>query len=201
MQNFGIETVSKFVELNPKDVVPPSLKFKDSKGSVRASEVVKTGSWNLIDRSFVAGAKCYRCLHTIYLSEELVNVPDPTELRGSLRSYGISVDGANVALVTANVRMPGGQKTGQYRPNCQAQLDQGYHTLVSKSQQAGLSLPTLVMVIIPTRSIPLYGEIKTWGDCVKGIPTVCITKKKLEKFGSDPNLCGKVWYVSIIYLE
>ncbi|KAG4441773.1 hypothetical protein IFR05_002764 [Cadophora sp. M221] len=29
-------------------------------------------------------------------------------------------------------------------------------------------------------TIPLYAEIKRWGDCIAGVPTVCITKGKIE---------------------
>jgi hypothetical protein len=87
------------------------------------------------------------------------------------------------------------------KPSLQDVFNQGYReecrklfnkTFLSLNQDPS-KIP-FMLVVLPKRDIPLYSEIKRWGDCEVGIPTVCITNDKLKKVG-DATLRANIWYV------
>jgi hypothetical protein len=41
--------------------------------------------------------------------------------------------------------------------------------------------PPLVIVLLPSKDARTYGNVKWWADCVRGVPTLCVTKEKLRK--------------------
>ncbi|TGO52411.1 hypothetical protein BOTNAR_0325g00040 [Botryotinia narcissicola] len=46
--------------------------------------------------------------------------------------------------------------------------------------------PRLLLVVVPDKDIRTYANIKWWGDCVAGFPTICITRGVLTK-GKEVN--------------
>ncbi|TGO08682.1 hypothetical protein BTUL_0196g00060 [Botrytis tulipae] len=51
---------------------------------------------------------------------------------------------------------------------------------VLRSENRGRN-PRLLLVVVPDKDIRTYANIKWWGDCVAGIPTICITRGVLTK--------------------
>lgn len=40
---------------------------------------------------------------------------------------------------------------------------------------------SLLFIILPENDETMYSDVKWWGDCVRGIPTMCITHKTISK--------------------
>jgi hypothetical protein len=78
----------------------------------------------------------------------------------------------------------------KYRAECQSIFDKALSSLMESPED----IPSFILMVLPCRDIALYSEVKRWGDCVVGIPTVCITSTKLLKVG-DPTLRANIWYV------
>ena len=49
---------------------------------------------------------------------------------------------------------------------------------------------SIIVVVLPEKDRRFYPEVKRWGDCIAGIPTFCITSKKI-KIGAD--CMANVW--------
>lgn len=66
-------------------------------------------------------------------------------------------------------------------------------------QNLGNSQNLPVLVVLPGEGDQnLYSAVKRWGDCVQGVPTICITLFSLTKYAQDPELCRKLRCVLLI---
>jgi len=173
------------VELNPKKLTPPTLKFSSAEVRVNA------GSWNLGGRTFFKNASAagasgsLSVLHIISFDGAVSpNIRD--KLRSSLFEYGIS-SGNDIPVVLTAETQPGNEGSVAYRTSCQAALNRAIKSWPVSSPIR------CVLVILSKKSIPFYSEIKMWGDCIMGIPTVCITRKKLNASATDDGLRANLW--------
>lgn len=70
---------------------------------------------------------------------------------------------------------------------------------------AQLKSPSLIVILLSSEDAGAYSNIKRWADCVKGVPTVCVSPSALQKNleakdwnrnpskSGDPRLLGNLW--------
>jgi hypothetical protein len=185
------------VELTPSTLGPPKLLFNDTKDQKTAT--INNGAWNLAEQtSFLKRGVACTSLNVINLTgkaglDDSINIILKEMARYSLADRSIAIIVSQPGVPPILPRLP--------KPSLQDAFNQGYReecrklfnkTFLSLNQDPS-KIP-FMLVVLPKRDIPLYSEIKRWGDCEVGIPTVCITNDKLKKVG-DATLRANIWYV------
>jgi hypothetical protein len=195
------------VKLKPTIVSAPKLIFAESPNKSEASPD-KEGAWNLAEqKSFLQkGAPC-STLHVIYLTLEMGLGEFVGAIGDEMLNYSLAKNitiNFSVPELAPSPPKPASPKEAEdskkeYRTKCQSILNKAFSSLNEKPS----NIP-FMLVVLPERSILLYPEVKRWGDCVVGIPTVCITSNKLKQVTSNdktaPMLRANIWYASQVLL-
>ncbi|KAH7314219.1 Piwi domain-containing protein [Rhexocercosporidium sp. MPI-PUGE-AT-0058] len=180
-KDFGMKTVNTFIRVESKKVNPPKLKFKG-----KSVLEVSMGSWNIGRESFNIGSKSLHRLSVISFCRSAS--PDGLSMiQNGLKVYGVANGSNPFPRTVVEVTEPALGNT--YREICQEVLNKAHAALKTKE------IPPIILVVLETHSIPLYAEIKRWGDCIAGVPTVCITKAKLE--GANAELAANIWQFNL----
>jgi hypothetical protein len=190
----------KLVELNASTLGPPKLLFNnDTKQQKTAT--INNGAWNLAEQSsFLKRGVACTSLKVINLTGKAVLEGSINIIRNEMVRYSLVDNGIKIIVSQPGVPpsppdspKPSSQEVNVfnqgYREECRKIFDETFTSLNQDPSQ----IP-FMLVVLPKRDIPLYSEIKRWGDCEVGIPTVCITNDKLKKVG-DATLRANVWYV------
>ncbi|TGO35544.1 hypothetical protein BHYA_0154g00060 [Botrytis hyacinthi] len=156
---FGLSIHGEFVE-----VVPKYLRNKSSwmlKNNNRIFQFANTG--NSISN-----------LNIILLNTDDNASKDQVrkfaqDLKRKIGDYGVTITGSESISNAAFSRN---------RVNFCTALDAALGVLRSKNRGRN---PRLLLVVVPDKDIRTYANIKWWGDCVAGIPTICITEEVLTK--------------------
>lgn len=104
------------------------------------------------------------------------------ELCGHLKGYGLGTEqfNPNVDLIQIDEPVadePDAKLSFEARRNkWQERLDKAYSNLED---------PSLVVVMLPFKDTQIYSDVKWWGDCVQGIPTVCMLWLKVKNWSRD----------------
>jgi eukaryotic translation initiation factor 2C len=68
-----------------------------------------------------------------------------------------------------------------------------------------LKSPPLIVAILPGEDASVYADIKRWANCIRGVPTVCVSPRAVWKNFNmktksgvpietrDPHLLGNLW--------
>jgi hypothetical protein len=188
----------KIVELKAQKVNPPKLLFDATNKEITAT--IDNGAWNLAKQSsFIQkGTKCTK-LNVMYLATKIDKLDEVRTILKELARYSIadgdidiksSATGSLPQLPDSASREATRDFKKKYRADCQSIFDRALSSL----KESPDDIPPFILMVLPSRDIALYSEIKRWGDCVVGIPTVCITSAKLLKVG-DATLRANIWYV------
>jgi len=76
-------------------------------------------------------------------------------------------------------------------------LDQAYAQIV----QSTATHPSLIFIFLPDKGAELYANVKWWSDCIKGIPTMCISADAIKQAvlgtskhpGNDLTVLANLW--------
>ncbi|KAF7949123.1 hypothetical protein EAE96_008292 [Botrytis aclada] len=175
---FGLSINNEFVEVVPRYLRQPILEFNGGSQFVISKQPINKSSWMLRDNNrifkFAESGKSIPNLHIIRLdhtdnADKAAVQKFARDLRDKIRGYGISLKG-NASISDA-----------AYSPNrlpfCFA-LNAALEAIRSRN---GSINPRLLLVVVPDKNIRTYANIKWWGDCIAGIPTICITTRVLTK--------------------
>ncbi|KAM0125610.1 hypothetical protein ACHAO1_010533 [Botrytis cinerea] len=184
---FGITPVTNLVEIKAGTLEAPALLLGGGTDRVLAHH----GSWELKSKKCRKPGIENPTLYVLWLrnagkSEHAQNeMQDATNtLVVSLEAFGLNQIKGRVfcqAIVPEENLDP-----EDYRQTCARTFENALRPVFK-----GARTVPLVMVVLPVRSRKLYPEIKRWGDCVIGIPTVCVLEKTLSK-GGDRARCGNI---------
>lgn len=204
---------SAFVELTARKLTLPNLSFgNDSTPTdVGARKNKKTnyptpGTWDLKPINLLYRVKdVLPKLHIIRLFRRPVDGNDDytnplSWLKGDLKegeSKSTFLSTVNASLTRHGFKI---QRIEAYEAEIPNNFDQSIQSRVEFGRNLtkaweSLGKPVFVMVQLPEKDIPIYASLKWWGDCEKGVRTVCVTSKKLEKCGQDQNMMSNFAYV------
>lgn len=103
----------------------------------------------------------------------------------ALRGYGINTNGG-LHVVEAIYN-------GQ-RSTAKTSFD---NALRSLKRLANTQDIPLILVALPNKDAGLYSDVKWWGDCCVGIPSICITQQTTRKYQEIPkgrnNMMANLW--------
>ncbi|KAM0130744.1 hypothetical protein ACHAO1_007696 [Botrytis cinerea] len=198
---FGLNVQPNFLSLDrTRRLIPPPLKFH-SNAFVRTVPK-NSASWTLTDvarksindntRGFAVIANPYPILYLICIDTKNPNKTRQIRandfarvLCADLYRYGFST--GNEASFMENVSMPLGSNPSVRRATFSITLDNAVTRL---KQRGGGVNPPLVVVLLPNSKksdADIYSDVKWWGDCVSGMPTVCVSTDGVER-GARPDL-------------
>ncbi|KAF5873532.1 putative piwi-domain-containing protein [Botrytis fragariae] len=175
---FGLSINDKFEEVVPRYLRQPILEFKGGSQFDISKQPMNRSSWMLKDNGrifkFAETGSSISNLHIIRLNVE--NNADKAEVMNLARDlsrrigdYGVTITG-NESVCDAAFSLN--------RSNFCIGLNAALAALRSRNSSRN---PRLLLVVVPDKNIRTYANIKWWGDCVAGIPTICITKGVLAK--------------------
>lgn len=100
----------------------------------------------------------------------------PVMLR-ALQSYGLGAQ--NIHALDCRTQGSGGNQ----RQNIANKLDDVWKKMGE---------PKLLLIMTCDKDARVYGDIKWWGDCLRGIPTICVTYEVMDKIGThrDKSVIG-----------
>lgn len=110
------------------------------------------------------------------------------KLKTSLAEYGIA--DKTMSLVWSFQNPVPRSPKNTYRDRCTKALADAIVNFEGKGKQ------NFILVVLPPKDTNFYPEVKRWGDCVLGVPTVCVTEPKLKLAAGDSKLCANIWYVA-----
>ncbi|TGO32040.1 hypothetical protein BHYA_0362g00020 [Botrytis hyacinthi] len=197
---FGLDVQPGFLSLDRiRQLPPPELKFghdftvrtaRGNPASWSLNEVANDPTRN--NRGFAVIGNPYPVLYLIYINsnpENLVPSTRATRFAGflcaDLHRYGFST--GNDTSLMEYALMSAIANPSARRAAFSATLDRAVARL---KQRSGGVDPPLVVVLLPNgkkSGAELYSDIKWWGDCVSGIPTVCVSRDGVER-GARPDL-------------
>ena len=148
----------------------PQLLFKDSQLAT-----VKDASWELDDSGLQFHAKSTDVNFSVLPIISFAGEIDTSRITQPLKHYGVTAQVVDAYTETVNPVTGYGLR---HRQNCINALNSAYAKLLTKCQRRK---PVVVLVILANKDRKLYPEIKFWGDCQKGLTTICLTRQKFDK--------------------
>ncbi|TVY84813.1 Protein argonaute 1B [Lachnellula suecica] len=205
-KDFGIQRTPEaksweMLKLDGIKLPLPKLVFgKANASSQKQALPPKDAQWFLTDRSMSAAGKSCSKLHVLWIfgaSEEFtsnIDVDKQTgylrELLKTLRGQGKDI-GCQKMLAHAPKYDP--QTKEVSREECLSELTRARSECSDSDESINL-----LLVVLPGVDRLLYPEVKRWGDCIQGTPTVCVTREKLNMtngtsgFNLTANICLKI---------
>ncbi|KAF7897184.1 hypothetical protein EAF00_005412 [Botryotinia globosa] len=180
---FGLSINHEFEEVIPRYLRQPTLVFKGGSQFNISTQEKNKSSWMLKNNNrifqFANTANSISSLNIILLDSGKNVSQDQVrkfaqDLSRKIGDYGVTFTGReNISNATSSPN----RMTFCFR------LDAALAIL--RSQNGGRN-PRLLLVVVPDKDIRTYANIKWWGDCFAGIPTICITRGVLTK-GKEVN--------------
>lgn len=188
------------MEVKSKDLDPPTLTANG-----KSLNIVE-GGWRFDGnpRGFDVGAGSCRELHIIWFdkgSNETTPSKVTDRLRRVLRDYNVSPDGlSSIKPIWEFRTTPQHQNNPiQYRTTCQSILNGCLNALRLRAENREVKA---LFIILKNQDTEFYAEIKRWGDCVAGVPTICAKNetlfprpapgKKQKPDHGSPALCANI---------
>jgi hypothetical protein len=114
-----------------------------------------------------------------------VKVPefDMQKLVGVLKDRGVLTGFRGFRDVVAEAPDSG---LGQfaYRDEARRELSKALNALINQNPARRVK-PKIILVVLPAKGPSLYAEVKRWGDCEVGIPTICVSDGKWYQMRID----------------
>lgn len=136
-------------------------------------DVKYKAQWNLRDRRFLKRPEAaFRlCIIRVDVNRDNLFNAFRRDLNNYLNQNRIYTNGDPLDAFATTVGT---------RANFVANLNTAYNTLLSDSRRNNTGDPPLVVVILSSKEPKTYAYLKWWGDCSKGIPTVCVTRATID---------------------
>ena len=172
MQDFGIKIEDNFIS------IPSLLPSHPQIIHDRTNNSLRRGAWSLTGMRFNRiPSRPLLVLPVIALGGRGSEKGDTEDLRESLISHGVAhKDIKHVGVST--------KLTNHTRAGISQNLTEALRDL---KKQCPLDIP-IILVVLHKKDISTYAEVKRWGDCNVGIPTICVTSSKLGNCPKDFNL-------------
>ncbi|CAG8960888.1 hypothetical protein HYFRA_00002425 [Hymenoscyphus fraxineus] len=202
--NFGIELTAKLDQITPIELQPPLMIAKEN------DLAVVKGGWRFNQsgsKGFHSSTRNFNELPIIWFDRSNGDkLPGHVtrRLRQVLNDYNVSHPESSVIKSIHEIKSTPkrGDDPIKYRKDCQDILDECLDTLEKQSEQG----VNFLYIILKDKDANFYAEIKRWGDCVKGIPTICTRYSTLfppEEKGkkradfNDTALCANISQLSM----
>ncbi|KAF7879476.1 hypothetical protein EAF04_000672 [Stromatinia cepivora] len=193
LSQFGFSVQDQFLEVVPKYLRQPILAFKNEDFNISEQSKNKS-SWMLRNNdrifNFANTGTVNFNLHIIRLNlednapfEKVVKFAQ--DLKSKIEGYGIIFEnGGRIynAGFSQNRTVLGTHLTA---------------ALTDLTAGDGNRKPKLLLIVVPNKNIQTYANIKWWGDCIAGIPTICISAGVLTKTKNGSTDVGVISNVSL----
>ncbi|CAG8960884.1 hypothetical protein HYFRA_00002421 [Hymenoscyphus fraxineus] len=199
---FGIDFVPEMERLTRKSLSAPKLNYRKINTDKLRDEDEEArpdnGEWAITKKRFFSPSKI-KTLHVICFhdnSSKIVEnikfaengLAEVMKAAGMMEHNDHTLD-VKLATPKTPILPQESESAIQYRKRCQERLSMAFNAIKSPA-------PEIILVVMQEKCVDFYAEIKRWGDCVIGTPTVCCLGEKIcgKKFnwGMSANLCLKL---------
>ncbi|TGO33935.1 hypothetical protein BHYA_0220g00100 [Botrytis hyacinthi] len=183
-KTFGVIPDTKFVEIKVGALAAPTLLLRGTDKSPACD-----GAWEMKFKQCQKPGIENTTLYVLWLRHDKIREQNEMEeathtLARSLERFGFNQVKERVfcqAIVPEEK-----VDSAVYRQTCSEAFEKALGSVFKDTRKV-----PLIMVVLPERNSKLYPEIERWGDCDKGIPTVCVVEKNLSG-GADRARCGNI---------
>lgn len=179
--------LTDFVKLNYRIAKVPSILYHDEKGDNVIKAIESTGGWNNKEVKYVVPAVVsYPTLHVVTINNQQLTKEVLHEglnfLKDSLCENGIMVNNTNIAHIT-NINTSN-------RHIVVSAMHGALKNLSDNNPSSDTGIP-LILVMLPDKNLNpsqlqlLHSSVKWWGDCQRGIATICVLQSKFENKGNS----------------
>jgi len=169
---FGIKVEQRLESTEARVMDAPDVQYQN------VSERPFGGQWSLNGKKFVEGVPV-RNWGVIVVA----NVSD-RDVRGFV---GKLTDLGNQRGLPFEDKNPVLLHQDQYRG---VQVEELMKMCHQELERRNMGPPQLIMVILPAKNSPLYGDVKRMSDTVLGLPSQCIASQNLPR--ANPQFCANV---------
>jgi len=176
---------NRLLQIGARFLDHPVLAFSNRQVNLQSESVGWQTTWDLRNTRFLrAATNCPKlCVIRIGLGSkpvaEFMTFDD--HFRAALSRCGLNINAWGVRGI-----LPGAT-TG--RNALSAALD---------LEWANLGRPRLVLIVLESKDTRLYSDVKWWGDCHAGVPTICVTYQTMSMRNrhnpsqTDQNMLGNL---------
>ncbi|CAO3703942.1 unnamed protein product [Rhizopus stolonifer] len=179
MQQFGVSVKNEMSVINARVLPTPKISYHaTSKEAVFAPQ---GGAWNIVGKKVAQGAT----LGSWAVVNFVGSVPAPAiqrfvrELCSVFTEKGMNIVNRQPPIISADP---------------QGNIDRTLKEAWLKAGNSAKANPQLILCIVPSQRVPLYGEIKRISDTIIGVPTQCVMSKHVADAKNQycANVCLKV---------
>ncbi|TVY43663.1 Protein argonaute [Lachnellula occidentalis] len=173
-QNLGLNIAPAFIKTGARYLAPPKLHYFRPGNGDEEVRVGKYASWNLRQISSGQGRTFFHTptgqisVHVIRVviagphgNEGVVVGAFRARLQMALHAYGITVQAPNI-------------QDALFTPNANPQTRRAMFKAKLDAACGRFNRPRLLVVLLPDTNATTYSDVKWWGDCDRGVPTVCV---------------------------
>lgn len=137
---------------------------------------VNNATWDMNSAVFQTPALRSTCLDVINFALPTL----PNDQIGGLAQLRQQLIDCHVLAGDVHIRIENAPLAhGLNRHNCGIALDDALHRL--RTHPNTPNRVDIILVFLPQTGPSFYSEVKRWGDCVVGIPTVCVVRNNWNK--------------------
>lgn len=192
-----------FIQLRSALLEFPQIIYRNLKNTEYVSLPVSNAYWDISSVRFSRGASQNEkkegevdTLDIINFAVEDVEETEFEVLKGRLKAHGIFSEEIPIRVGKIDTRT---LSQAQFRLDCTDAMNTAFEGICN-SRHHQSKIVKVILVIIPEKGPTWYSEVKRWGDCVKGIPTICVTNKKYGLL-SYQRFCDNLWSVNTISIQ
>ena len=165
-----------FTKVNYSMHLAPRVVYRNVRNSQeQKSATVTEATWRVpAGGTFLNHSQAQQTLHVVSFGGRTINHTEEATLVGFLVTHGILKEKSGLRIIQEAVPTTN-ENHFAYRQDCSGSLNAGLRGFDNSSK------PKLILIILPTSDPSFYAEVKRWGDCEVGIPTVCIVDDNVGK--------------------
>ncbi|KAE8443761.1 hypothetical protein EG329_001355 [Mollisiaceae sp. DMI_Dod_QoI] len=190
--NFGLRVAAKqLIQMSPRYLRQPTIQFGNATTDLAATNTGDSlAFWDLTAKTFYNPAKGAYQLKIIRITQEDLkdkqgkyHGPSRSDVTSfgahllkQLSSYNVEFSGvADIEDVEASRGSPPANRRNQWTQRLERAWGQ-------------LGKPKFVLISLASENATIFSDIKYWCDCIKGLPSVCVKPKAIEKDRSHANI-------------
>ncbi|KAK6538396.1 hypothetical protein TWF694_011274 [Orbilia ellipsospora] len=188
LQSFGLNLQTTLLKLQAYKLTPPNVAFRRADRSEQNAEIdANTGSWRIPDKALLYRPAELR--HYIVLSIDPRPRFNPEQavedLVNECRTLGMTVP-PKPHVATFNIQKSHNQESdAELAVRVLNLFKTQIATEVTKIYNSDINTQVMIFCLLPSTSPAIYNAIKRSGDCIVGVPTVCMSMYKIAKMAEN----------------
>ncbi|KAL2075619.1 hypothetical protein VTL71DRAFT_562 [Oculimacula yallundae] len=184
--SFGLQVGSSLITVSARVLPPPQIKYKDSQNK-QTQLRPNFGSWNMAGVKFQKGVPIGKWTFVVFRSDRRGPQYSDGDVYTTVKQFQAFL---NKSGIEAKDPIKYDHPAANLNDGQDAQNDANIRNVFRPIKTSPLGEPKFILCILPYNNTEMYNSIKTCGDTLAGIQTVCCVGSKFMK--GDPQYFGNV---------